>query len=203
VSAGARLEEHAFRLVAEALDGVDAAEARNVYALSLLPWPEDDDPRRNVITLGFNTEARVAAALAGATGAGVVPTDALEARWNYAFWLRNSLVEIGRAGADDVGAELRTAWMQSLGLWYSDQEAEADLEAAMERAASFGDHFWELTVRLAQELFSAGVVERALGRVVPILVHEFEYHADIAEYTRAANPPGLADGFLRWIASLG
>lgn len=46
-----------------------------------------------------------------------------------------------------------------------------------------------------------GVVSAALGRAVPVVVHELEHdHSDLAG-TLAADPPGLADGFGAWIGS--
>jgi hypothetical protein len=43
------------------------------------------------------------------------------------------------------------------------------------------------------------MITQILDRPVPILVHELEYYDQIAELTRNANPPGLADAFTTWI----
>jgi hypothetical protein len=46
-----------------------------------------------------------------------------------------------------------------------------------------------LSLRRRQGLF---------GRPIPVLVHELEYYDAIAMQNLAANPPGVADDFIRW-----
>lgn len=49
------------------------------------------------------------------------------------------------------------------------------------------------------DLDSTGIIERSIGRTVPVIVHELEYYEAIARQTEAANPPGLADEFTSWV----
>jgi hypothetical protein len=64
------------------------------------------------------------------------------------------------------------------------------------------DHFVALCVAVAKRLHEAGVMSKKFGRLVPILVHELEYHDGIAEATRRANPRGLAAEFEKWIKAM-
>jgi len=56
-----------------------------------------------------------------------------------------------------------------------------------------------LAVRVVKRLHSAGVVERAFRRAVPVLIHELEYDEDIVRQNEEANPPGLIDDFKHWV----
>ncbi|MEV0492325.1 hypothetical protein [Streptomyces atratus] len=48
-------------------------------------------------------------------------------------------------------------------------------------------------------LHTTGVIERYVGRSVPVIVHELEYYEGIARRTEAANPTGLAYEFTAWV----
>ncbi|MYS81593.1 hypothetical protein [Embleya scabrispora] len=66
-------------------------------------------------------------------------------------------------------------------------------------AAQIEANFNQACVRLALHLHVSGVIESAVGRRVPAIVHELEYYEGIARRTEAANPPGLADAFTAWV----
>lgn len=66
-------EDYAFAAVASALEVVPPGEVSDVYVVSLFVYDEEDDPCRPTITVGYNTEDRVAAATSRAS-------DAAEAR---------------------------------------------------------------------------------------------------------------------------
>jgi hypothetical protein len=197
-------EEYAFGAMADALAAVPAGQARDVYVVSLLVYDEEDDPRRPTITVGFNTEARVAETTPrdGEEARWPRASDAEEARWNYAFWLQNELLVLGDSERDPRGAALRREWIDEAGLWYSDDDEERDFDAAMERGGEITARFVALAVRLVRRLHETGVIERSFGRPIPALIHELEYYDDIAEQNRVANPPELVAEFDRWVKSL-
>jgi hypothetical protein len=182
-------EEYAYAAISSALEAVPAAEVEDVYVVSLFDYSEEEDPRQPTLTLGFNTEARVRAHTP-------IAYDEDEARWNYACWLQNRLVVMGDSMSDPEGAQLRDAWVRGLGVWYADAAEEAEIDAAIERIEM---EFQALAIRIVQRLHSSGLVERAFGRPIPVLIHELEYYDKIAEQNERANPPELVADFSRWV----
>ncbi|WP_405875592.1 hypothetical protein OG264_03815 [Streptomyces xanthophaeus] len=180
--------DHLRRLAESALAAVPATEAEEVYALSFLLRREQDDPRLPVLTIGYNTETRARLSLQGAS-------DPQEARWNYAFWIQNELAVAGDPAEDPAGAAAREEWIRALGLWYEEPQNPADATDDGQIEARFR----EACCLLARTLHTTGVIERSLGRTVPVIVHELEYDEETARLTEAANPPGLADAFTDWV----
>ncbi|KUO02564.1 hypothetical protein [Streptomyces caeruleatus] len=66
-------------------------------------------------------------------------------------------------------------------------------------AARIEGNFNQASVKLARHLHDAGVFENAIGKPVPVVLHELEYYDGIARRTEAASPPGLADAFTAWV----
>jgi hypothetical protein len=188
-------EEYAKTYVVEALERTPDDVAPDVYVVSLFAYDEEDDPRKPTLTIGFNTESQVAATIGDAS-------DADEARWNFAFWLQNELGVLGGSHRDAEGAALREEWIRSLDLWYSDEEEDADFDAAMEKGGQSTARFVELAITITQQLHAEGTIARIFGRPIPVLIHELEYYDEIAEQNQRANPEGLADGLTRWIDGL-
>src|SRR4051794_10248161 len=172
---------------------LERASADDVYVVSLYVYDEEDDPRLPTVTVGFNTEARVAATADDAS-------DADEARWNFAFWLQNELVVLGDSERDPEGAALREEWIRRLGLWYEDEDDEDAYED--DPAGGITERFVELIVEITQQLHADGTIKRIFGRPTPVLTHELEYYDEIAEQNRRANPGGLADDFVAWIDAM-
>lgn len=187
-----RFEDHVFESISGGLTEAPRDEAEDAYAISLWVEWEDDDGRMPAIVVGFNTHARVRVESAA-------ESDEAEVRWNFAYWLQNELAVVAHTYDDPKGAALRKDWIEGLGLWYSDEDRDRWDEEVDERAGRIVDEFFALTVRVVQRLHASGVVERAFGRRLPVLIHELEYYDAIAEYNRAANPPDLVADFLRWM----
>lgn len=184
--------DHLERLTAEAIAAIPAAEAPDVYALSFFIDNEDDDPRRPVLTVGYNTDTQVGRTLHNAS-------NPAEARWNYAFWLQNELTVVGDRNGDPPGAAARDEWIRELGLWYEEEVTPTNWETIGRLAQQIESRFSQAVCQLASRLHAAGIIETALGRPVPVVVHELEYYESIALRTDAANPSGLADDFTAWV----
>ncbi|WP_433510202.1 hypothetical protein ACQP2T_40865 [Nonomuraea sp. CA-143628] len=167
---------------ATALSSIPAADASDIYAISFYVYDEDDDPRRPTLTIGYNTESQVRRV----TDPSSRYPDPTEARWNYAYWLQNELIVIADMILDPDGSIHRDQWITEL-----------------PHAAHQHDHvtarFVEACIHLASDLHTAGVIERAIGRPAPVLIHELEHYEQIARQTEAANPPGLANEFTEWV----
>ena len=124
-----------------------------------------------------------------------------EAQWNYAFWLQNQEMVIGSSyePIDHTGITLRHLWLNTQGLWYSDDDEERDFDRVLEISDEIEQQFVRMCVHVAQQLHHTGVILAAFGRSIPIIVHELAYYDTIAAQTRDANPPGLAQEFENWI----
>ncbi|MFJ4206648.1 hypothetical protein ACIP2Y_44610 [Streptomyces sviceus] len=123
-----------------------------------------------------------------------------EDRWNYAFWLQNRLTVIGDLCRESDGAAARRQWISELGLWYDEPtHPEAWMTTVGPTVALIEANFNQACVQLARDLHDDGVIKSAIGRSVPVILHELEYYEGIARRAEAANPPGLADDFTAWV----
>jgi hypothetical protein len=193
-----QLDDFLYESIRSALEKTPSAEAPDIYVASLLVYDSEDDPRRPTITVGYNTERAAQEAMAGLHPA----STADEARWNYAFFLQNELSVIGDPESDPDGASLVETWAKEKGYWYSDAEEEEDFDETEERVAGLTRDFVGLAVKAVRRLHEGGEVERVFGRAIPVLIHELEYYDEIGEQNLDANPPGVADEFAHWCASL-
>ena len=120
-----------------------------------------------------------------------------EAKWNYAFWRQDQLAVLGEAGSASAAAI--NEWVESLGLYYTDEEKDADFERCIAIGQQITPRFVEIACQLAETLHYKGVVEAVFGAPIPILIHELEYYDEIANQTEKANPPGIASEFVEWV----
>jgi hypothetical protein len=190
------LATHLRSQLISALSSISPEDRADLYVISLWVQDLDDDPRRPSITVGFNTERQVAECTPRASGPN-------EARWNFAFWLQNSLVEVCGERSDSLGASLRQAWATVRGIWYSDEDQERDFEATLKLDEALTDEFVNVAVQVVKELHTSGEITRILGRPVPVLIHELEYYEKIALQNEAANPPALVEAFATWVRTEG
>lgn len=189
--------EHLHRRLRAGLLDASAPAPSDVYALSLYWSYEDDEPSRPRLELSWNTEQRVRWVLEHEN-----PFDEGEARWNYAYWAAavtgEYLAVVGDSRQDPVGAALRPTWFDDLGL---SPEPEYDTDEYEAWQPAVQNAFLELCVAAGRRLHDDDVVLAALGRTVPVIVHELEYDDSDVQRTIAANPPGAADGFAAWVAA--
>lgn len=170
--------------VTNALRRVEPADATDVYVVSLFVYDEDDDPCRPTVMVGFNTEGAVGRELGNAC-------DPDEARWNSAFWLQSDLGILCDSWSDPGGAALRDEWVR-------DRRLEPDVHSPGYVTRSFVG----LLERVVRSLHQDGVIASLFGRSIPVLIHELEYYAEIAEQNQRANPDGLAGAFANWILGM-
>lgn len=187
-----KFEQFAYHEICRALTTIDASTIPDLYVISFFINDEDDDPRLPVLQIGYNTLKQLSDSIAF--------TSSDEAKWNFAFWLQNELAFIGQPGSE--GAQLLEAYLQEQGLWYSDDDEDDDFDRCMQIGSEITAYFVDACVRIARSLHDKGFVVAQFSRPLPIIVHELEYYDAIAVQTRTANPPGLAQEFEDWIASL-
>jgi len=142
----------------------------NIYAVSLYVFHEEDDPRRPVAVLGYNTEEQAQESASQAS-------DEQEARWNYAFWLQNEELCWGLGDT----AEAVKQWIAGQGLEDGDEIAGAFLEMLME---------------VVRKLHASGLLKNRRGEELPILIHGLEYDGETARQNLEANGKALDKDFL-------
>ncbi len=182
--------QSAYNSLAQAIRNISENEKNDVYAISFWYSTDGDDPRYPTIIASYNTDEHYRNEIENASSE-------TEARWNYAFWLQNDIATVG--GEED---ELLNLWLKETPYYYSDEDDDAasDDDALFERLMAQGDAFnglfIEEIIALTHRLFNERVIEEALGRNVPVIIHELEYYDDPVDWTRRANPKGLADAFI-------
>ena len=175
------------------------AELRpEIYALSFRVWRVDDDDRRPYVAVGYNTQTQYERERD--------PDDDGEARWNYAYWLLEGFETLGNVPEDPVGSRVYEEEVRSLGVWYDgefDLDRLLDDEDVAARAALLRAHFCDAVIDLARHLHADGVIERVLGRPLPVVVFDMARPGWEAHATEAANPPELIEDFTAWLRAVG
>jgi hypothetical protein len=185
------LENFAYAEICKSLAGIGADIVPDIYVLSFYVEDLDDDPRYPILRVGYNTRARLATCAH-------IPGN--EPKWNFAFWLQNTLVAIGEPGTQ--GQRLLEDLLTSQDLWYSNEEELANSAGCDAKAEAITGCFVAMCVRTAQELHGTGIIEARFGHPVPVIIHELEYDRQIAVQSAVANPPGVASEFVDWINSM-
>ncbi|POX56498.1 hypothetical protein C3489_04715 [Streptomyces sp. Ru71] len=177
------------------LERFPTADVPEIYALSFRIWRVDYDNRHPYVAIGYNTESQYERERR--------PEDPGEARWNYACWLLDGFETLGNVPEDPAGAPLFTARARQLGLWFDgDPDDPAVPEAVREERDAQGDllrqYFADSCLDLARHLHASGLIEKVLGRPLPVVVFDMDCPGWEVEATEAANPPELITGFLAW-----
>ena len=147
----------------------------DIYAISLYVFNEEDDPCRPVAVFGYNTERQVQKSITEAA-------DEQEARWNYAFWLQNHEMCLGR---EDTAEDIRK--------WITELEWEGEDAINLK--------FVNLLVAVVQGIHASGLLKEKFGREIPVLIHELEYHEKISQQNIEANGEALDRGFVSFCMS--
>ncbi len=198
-----KYEDYIYNQAREGILAINDKIAADIYAMSFYYSFDDDDPRNPTLSVSYNakTQWRSCSPEPRQQPKWPIASDSDEAKWNYAFWLQHNgeACNIGAACAD---ASARKEWIESLGLWWTDEQEDEDFESTIELGVKIREHFADLCITVAKRLHDGSVIGKKFGRPIPILVHELEYHDGIAEAARQANPTGLAIEFEKWIAEM-
>lgn len=170
---------------AKGLEEVSKKEKDEIYSYSFFVYNHEDDLRRPTITLGYNTIQKFNSEIENAT-------EEREAKWNYAFWLQNNIVEIGTDN-DEKGKNLIRDWFKELGLYYTDQEEASNFDACIKKGNEINNNFSGMLIWIVQQLQNLYELE------IPILIHELEYYDVIAEQNIQANGIEKVKEFVNWI----
>ena len=171
----------------------------DIYAISFWKDNVDDDPRRPVVTIGYNTVSHAEAQKQNAS-------NAMEAKWNYAYWMQD---DTGTLGGNDTMLRL---YFKDEGLFYTlhelnkaeKQEENGNPEGYRmieEKDRRMQEAFMDIVIEVANRLQRNEPITRALGRDLPIIIHELEYYDQPVGWTAKANPTPLVAEFMEWYRS--
>jgi hypothetical protein len=169
-----------------------------MYALSFRIWRIDDDDRHPYVAIGYNTESQYEREK--------YPGDEDEVRWNYAYWLLEGFETLGNVPEDPAGGPVYVEEVKRLGAWYDgefDLSRVLDDEDTATRADLLRRHFYDAVIDLARHLHADGVIERILGRPLPVIVFDMSNPGWELHATEYANPPELIEEFMAWQQAAG
>ncbi|MCX2680051.1 hypothetical protein OOZ15_08890 [Galbibacter sp. EGI 63066] len=183
------LERHIFDKVTKEIEGIIKTEKDEIYAYSFFIYDAFSDPINASLTLGYNTMEHYRSVLESANDGKepetlfdyiTTPDDDMEAKWNYAFWLQNEIVEIGAAN-DSKGRELIKNWIEGIGLYYNKEESWKDRDTCMGKAREITQRFIQILVRVVRQIHQQYELN------VPIIIHELTPYKGETEYNIQAN----------------
>lgn len=161
------------------LKSLKEIDDEGIYAFSL--YVEDDgDETKPTVTFGYNTQKEYESSVEKAW-------DALEAKWNYAFWLQNELFVYGK----EESSQTVQNWIEKNNL-LDDDDVSDDETPKITKA------FVNILVNVVKELHKEKVLTEKFGKELPILIHELEYYGQIAEQNVKANGKRLLGDFLEF-----
>lgn len=158
-----------------------------IYAISFWVTNWDDNPYEPVVVLGYNTERQVSDTAPKASSE-------CEARWNFAFWLQNDELSFGgnlhKTPGDSPALVAR--WIRSTGLsFHTAQGIESVPDEGIDEVMAEGEKvtkaFYEVLVDIVRDLHASGFIRQALGRDVPVIIHDLEYAEGIVDRNIRAN----------------
>lgn len=159
---------------------------KDIYAISLFVYDENDNPCKPTVTLGYNTEMQLNEELSNASGE-------QEARWNYAFWLQNEFLCFG---IGETAKEVKD-WLETKQLPYYDDDDEAwDDDATYDKVEVITKLFIDELIEVVKEIHQSGFLTQKFGKELPIIIHELEYYDEIAEQNIKANGRVLLADFI-------
>jgi len=185
-----------FDKIREAIVRFDNRIVPDIYVISFLKYDNDDDPRRPGLTVGYNTytQCQACSPKSGQQATSLIASNLQEAKWNYAFWLQNEELIIGRHEYDPV-----SDWVKELPYYYSDKEEVDDIDRTLVLGEKIKKSFMNIIVSHAKRLHDENIIRAKFGKDIPIVIHELEYYDTPLYWTKQGNPEGLVREFEDWI----
>jgi hypothetical protein len=185
-----------YKKLRDTIGGFDNDQLSDIYAISFFKSNADDDLRRPMITIGYNTKSRWISCTpkAGQEPAWPIASDSDEAKWNFAFWLQNEDLVIGGHEYNPV-----ERWVRQLPFYYTDAQEDSDFDKALELGEKIQEKFMNIVIAHSQKLHQEGIITGKFGTEIPIIIHELEYYDKPLNWTRQGNPTGLAKEFEVWV----
>lgn len=163
----------------DALEAIPADRRPDVYVAALSQVARDEDPRCALSQLSWNTNEHL---------------DRQRCRWDradpYPRWSPSAFEGYNAAVVGDA-ADLRAAWVRSIGQWFEESEAQIDEDAVIEKEVAIIGAYMQQLVEMVRDLHGSGFLVRTFGHPVPMLVLGFGYDPRAPRWTEQANPPQL------------
>ncbi len=181
------LVDYLFNKIKPIIQGWDE---QGIYAISFFVQTNEATGNIPSFAISYNTEE----------DCGFCPPLS-EERWNYAFWRQNENLIIGNVET----IELLLNWFKQNNIeniGQEDRERMYDVNYNYIGNGPNGKYeFIQAVTEVAKRLHNEEVLLNSFGTEIPIIIHDLEYAWYELEATRNANPPGLADMFLKTIGS--
>lgn len=145
---------------------------KDIYAISFFVEFDLDNQSDVRLYFGYNTETQY-------KNEQCDDIDDETIRWNYNFWLQN---ETFCFGEDGMTKNIIQRWLkqQKLGAEYAVEELVKNIITAI------------------QEIHKCGIIEKKLGAEIPVIIHTYSYHENIANINIKANGKYLDYGFVHY-----
>ena len=170
---------------------VDTTTIDDIYLISFHFHCLYDDMRHASIIVGYNTLTQLEKAKK-------YPyySDEQEAKWHYEFSFMN---ELSVLGGDDP---IYQSWVHHHEDYYTDEEEKANFDECLEKGGRIVDTFMDSIVEVSLQLHLDGVILKKFGREIPVIINQLAPDMEMAQLTKRANPSGLANEYINWIASM-
>jgi hypothetical protein len=152
----------------------------DIYAISF--WLSRDLEHYIKLIVGYNTVSHYKREISALVSEN-------SAKWNFAFWLQNVTVEISSNDIDFNN------WFKSLPEYIDLESRKKTLNSKLFSIEQTNEIFIAEMIKISKELFENDIIIKALGKNIPIIIHELEYTKKSIKWTRDANPKGLSDEF--------
>lgn len=188
MTAHERWMRHLRDAIVETIAGIPAEQRDDVYVIHLTLESPDDDNRRVIATVAWNTNQHLRAKQARAAA-----NRPMRFEWFSLSFAEHRARVIGETDED---VELRTQWLKEAGLWYEDEHQDL---AVTDQEPDIWDGFVSTIVDIAQALHADGTFERLLGRDVPVLLDtDLDDEDGLRVLNRRANPARFHPQLDRW-----
>jgi hypothetical protein len=190
MSAEIDFKNHIFTRLKSRIEKISDADAKQIYAFSLLINDQADSPWP-VIELSFNTLKQWKKKIEHAS-------DENEAKWNFAFWTQSNILVI--ADADDPeGFLLLENWLHEKNWYFTSEEYYEDFDRANDLLEEMIPALWRLVAAAVSRLHSEGVIKVKFGQPIPFIIHNLEYYDLNIECAELANPGIPLEGFKKFV----
>lgn len=193
-----RFEDRLFEAVVDCLARIDERVRATVFVVGLFVTREGDDRRKPTMKVFYNTEVRA------------TDEDRFLGTDEERRWFVPGMCEGGDLlNASEAGTTLlaeRNTWVVERGHWFGDGDLErlSAEELGWDRERQRWRVYLELydiVTRVARRIHESGKVLHLFGRTVPVVIDCIDEEGGVlAGLTQAANPPGVADEYCRFIA---
>lgn len=144
----------------------------DIYAISFFLDYEDDNHSDVRLHFGYNTETQVKRELCKDLSPETI-------RWNYNIWLQNELFCFGEDGKT----------RNLIDIWFKQQKIRSDEAINL---------LVKEIITAVQEIHKCGAIKEKFGKEIPIIIHTFNYHEEIAYINQKANGDILPIEFVNY-----